>query len=124
MGPSGSGKSTLMHILAGLDKPTAGDVRIADTRSATLNDAQLTKLRREHIGFIFQFFNLLPDADREGEHRPAAVDRGREARRRLDRGADRPPSVSAIACRTGRRSSPVGSSSGSRSRVRSSRSRP
>ena len=60
MGPSGSGKSTLMHILAGLDKPTAGDVWIADTKIGALNDTQLTKLRREHIGFIFQFFNLLP----------------------------------------------------------------
>src|SRR3954466_7305443 len=60
MGPSGSGKSTLMHILAGLDKPTAGDVWIADTKIGELSDTQLTKLRREHIGFIFQFFNLLP----------------------------------------------------------------
>jgi putative ABC transport system ATP-binding protein len=60
MGPSGSGKSTLMHILAGLDKPTTGDVWIADTKIGDLNDSQLTKLRREHIGFIFQFFNLLP----------------------------------------------------------------
>jgi putative ABC transport system ATP-binding protein len=60
MGPSGSGKSTLMHILAGLDRPTAGDVRIADIQIGTLGDTQLTKLRREHIGFIFQFFNLLP----------------------------------------------------------------
>ena len=49
-----------MHILAGLDRPTAGDVRIADVEIGTLNDTQLTKLRREHIGFIFQFFNLLP----------------------------------------------------------------
>ena len=60
MGPSGSGKSTLMHILAGLDQPTSGDVRIAGTVVGELNDAQLTKLRREHIGFVFQFFNLLP----------------------------------------------------------------
>src|SRR4051794_35348742 len=60
MGPSGSGKSTLMHILAGLDRPTAGDVWIAGTAIGELNDTQLTKLRREHIGFIFQFFNLLP----------------------------------------------------------------
>jgi len=60
MGPSGSGKSTLMHILAGLDKPTEGKVRIAGTEITELNDRQLTKLRREHIGFIFQFFNLLP----------------------------------------------------------------
>jgi len=60
MGPSGSGKSTLMHILAGLDKPTGGTVTIAGTSIEELNDTQLTKLRREHIGFIFQFFNLLP----------------------------------------------------------------
>ncbi len=60
MGPSGSGKSTLMHILAGLDKPTSGEVSIAGTAISRLNDTDLTKLRREHIGFVFQFFNLLP----------------------------------------------------------------
>jgi putative ABC transport system ATP-binding protein len=60
MGPSGSGKSTLMHILAALDKPTSGTVSLAGTRLDDLNDTQITKLRRQHIGFIFQFFNLLP----------------------------------------------------------------
>src|SRR3954469_16657325 len=60
MGPSGSGKSTLMHILAGLDSPTAGEVTIAGVDIGRLDDAALTKLRRDHIGFIFQFFNLLP----------------------------------------------------------------
>ena len=60
MGPSGSGKSTLMHILAGLDKPTSGEVTIAGTEITNLDDNDLTKLRREHIGFVFQFFNLLP----------------------------------------------------------------
>ena len=60
MGPSGSGKSTLMHILAGLDKPTSGTVTIAGTEITTLPDAKLTRLRRQHIGFVFQFFNLLP----------------------------------------------------------------
>jgi putative ABC transport system ATP-binding protein len=60
MGPSGSGKSTLMHILAGLDKPTTGGVKIAGTEITRLGDTELTKLRRKHIGFIFQFFNLLP----------------------------------------------------------------
>jgi putative ABC transport system ATP-binding protein len=60
MGPSGSGKSTLMHILAGLDKPTSGDVAIAGTQIAKLSDTDLTKLRRREIGFVFQFFNLLP----------------------------------------------------------------
>ncbi len=60
MGPSGSGKSTLMHILAGLDKPTTGEVTIGGTEITKLKDSDLTKLRREHIGFVFQFFNLLP----------------------------------------------------------------
>ena len=60
MGPSGSGKSTLMHILAALDKPTSGTVWIAGTNLGELNDTETTKLRREHIGFVFQFFNLLP----------------------------------------------------------------
>ena len=60
MGPSGSGKSTLMHILAGLDKPTEGGVKIAGTEITRLSDTDLTKLRRKHIGFVFQFFNLLP----------------------------------------------------------------
>ncbi len=60
MGPSGSGKSTLMHILAGLDRPTAGTVRIDGVDLTTLKDNDLTKLRRRHIGFVFQFFNLLP----------------------------------------------------------------
>jgi putative ABC transport system ATP-binding protein len=60
MGPSGSGKSTLMHILAGLDRPTAGSVAVAGTEITTLGDNELTKLRRRHIGFVFQFFNLLP----------------------------------------------------------------
>ena len=60
MGPSGSGKSTLMHLLAGLDKPTSGNVFIEGTNISELGDSELTKLRRKHIGFIFQFFNLLP----------------------------------------------------------------
>jgi putative ABC transport system ATP-binding protein len=60
MGPSGSGKSTLMHLLAGLDRPTSGEVFIEGTDVTKLNDSELTKLRRRHIGFIFQFFNLLP----------------------------------------------------------------
>ena len=60
MGRSGSGKSTLMHLLAALDEPTEGHVTIAGTRLDGLSDNAVTRLRREHIGFIFQFFNLLP----------------------------------------------------------------
>jgi putative ABC transport system ATP-binding protein len=60
MGPSGSGKSTLMHCLAGLDSLTSGSVQIGDVELATLNDKQLTELRRTAVGFIFQAYNLVP----------------------------------------------------------------
>jgi putative ABC transport system ATP-binding protein len=60
MGPSGSGKSTLLHILAGLDRPTSGEAFIGGIALSTLHDQQLTLLRRHKIGFVFQFFNLLP----------------------------------------------------------------
>ena len=60
MGPSGSGKSTLLHILGALEAPTSGSVRIAGRELVGMDDAELTRLRREHVGFVFQFFNLLP----------------------------------------------------------------
>jgi putative ABC transport system ATP-binding protein len=65
MGPSGSGKSTLMHLLAALDQPSSGTVTIAGQDVGSLSDTEVTKLRREHIGFVFQFFNLLPMLDAE-----------------------------------------------------------
>jgi putative ABC transport system ATP-binding protein len=60
MGPSGSGKSTLMHLLAGLDRPTGGSVHVGEEEISSMPDRRLTRLRRKHIGFVFQSFNLLP----------------------------------------------------------------
>ncbi len=60
MGPSGSGKSTLMHLLAGLDRPSSGHIQVDGAELSELDDAELTELRRDKIGFVFQFFNLLP----------------------------------------------------------------
>jgi putative ABC transport system ATP-binding protein len=65
MGPSGSGKSTLLHCLAGLDRPTSGTVRIGGTDLATLKDKELTQLRRDQVGFVFQAFNLIPTLSAE-----------------------------------------------------------
>jgi putative ABC transport system ATP-binding protein len=74
MGPSGSGKSTLMHILAGLDRPTSGSVELDGTDITKLDDDRLTKMRRDHIGFVFQFFNLLPMLDaRENIELPLSI---------------------------------------------------
>jgi putative ABC transport system ATP-binding protein len=60
MGPSGSGKSTLLHLLGGLDFPSSGEVYLNDQPLSSLNDDQITRLRRRKVGFIFQFYNLLP----------------------------------------------------------------
>jgi len=76
MGPSGSGKSTLLHLIGGLDQPTAGSIWIGDTEIGSLPDGSLSRLRREKIGFIFQFFNLLPTLTaRENIALPLLLDR-------------------------------------------------
>jgi putative ABC transport system ATP-binding protein len=65
LGPSGSGKSTLLNIVGGLDRPTAGSLRYQGTELTTLDEAELTRFRRAHIGFIFQFYNLIPSLTAE-----------------------------------------------------------
>ena len=79
MGPSGSGKSTLMDIMAALDRPTSGTVWIAGTKLGTLSDKEITLLRRKHIGFVFQFFNLLPMLTAEENVAAADDDRRRRS---------------------------------------------
>ncbi|MFD7907049.1 ABC transporter ATP-binding protein [Kitasatospora sp. NPDC059722] len=86
MGPSGCGKSTLMHCAAGLDTPTSGSVRIGTTELGPLDDRQLTRLRRDRIGFVFQAFNLLPTLTAlENITLPLAIAGRRPDQRWLDR---------------------------------------
>src|SRR5262245_48307613 len=85
MGPSGSGKSTLLHILGALESPTGGSVRVAGLEYAGMDDGELTRLRRDHIGFVFQFFNLVPSLTaEENVTLPAVIARrrGDDVRRR------------------------------------------
>ncbi len=92
MGPSGSGKSTLLHLLGGLDRPTRGTVHFEGTDVNRLSDAELTRLRRRRIGFVFQFFNLLPTLTaQENVALPLLLDGvgRREAQRRAAESMDR-----------------------------------
>ena len=118
MGPSGSGKSTLMHLLAGLDTPTSGTVEIGGEDITAMNDKQLTKLRRKHIGFVFQPFNLLPTLTAEENILLPLSIAGRKRRQGRPRGADRARRPRTSAAATARRSSPAASSSASRSPAR------
>lgn len=74
MGPSGSGKSTLLHLIGALERPTEGHITVDGQRLDALNDRQLTRLRRDHLGFVFQFFNLLPSLSAaENVYLPALI---------------------------------------------------
>jgi putative ABC transport system ATP-binding protein len=89
MGPSGSGKSTLMHCLAGLDRITGGEIWIGDVNLGTLGERQLTRLRRDKVGFVFQTFNLLPTLTAEENiELPLAIARRKPDRGWLDRVVD------------------------------------
>ena len=97
MGPSGSGKSTLMHCMAGLDVPTSGQAFVGDEEIGTLDDAGLTKLRRDRIGFVFQSFNLVPTLT-AGENIALPADlAGQRRRPGLVRLPRRPAAASATA---------------------------
>jgi putative ABC transport system ATP-binding protein len=86
MGPSGSGKSTLMHLLAGLDRPTGGSVHVGGEDISSMPDRRLTRLRRRHIGFVFQSFNLLPTLTaEENVTLPLAIARVKPAAGEIDR---------------------------------------
>ncbi len=107
MGPSGSGKSTLLYLIGGLDKPSSGRVLLRDADMSTMNDDALSKLRRKSLGFVFQFFNLIPVLSAQenvamplildGVPRPDALKRADEALSRVglaDRGSHRPVELS------------------------------
>jgi putative ABC transport system ATP-binding protein len=90
MGPSGSGKSTLMHLLAGLDTPSSGTVKVAGHEITRMKDRDLTRLRRKHIGFVFQSFNLLPTLTaEENVTLPLAIARVKPSREQVDALLDR-----------------------------------
>ena len=123
VGPSGSGKSTLMHCLAGLDRPTAGEVWVDGVEITGLDDGEMTQLRRDKLGFVFQFFNLVPSST---PRRTSPCRRGSPARTSTPPGSRRCSRRlgSPTAATTARPSSPAASSSASRSPGRWSRSRP
>ena len=112
MGPSGSGKSTLMHCMAGLDTPTSGQTFVGDQEIGTLDDAGLTQLRRDRVGFVFQSFNLVPTLT-AGENITLPADlAGQTGRPGVVRLPGRPARASPTACPTDPTRCPAASSSG------------
>ena len=102
LGPSGSGKSTLLNLMGGLDRPSAGELRFGDQRLDTADDADLTRFRREHVGFVFQFYNLIPSLTvaenvalvAELVPKPMPVDQALEQVGLLDRATHFPSQIS------------------------------
>ncbi len=111
MGPSGSGKSTLMHCLAGLDAADAGQILVGGTDITALNDKQLTALRRDRIGFVFQAFNLVPTLTAEQNITLPLALAGAQARHRHGSTTWWPRWGSRTGCATARTNSPAASSS-------------
>ena len=118
VGPSGSGKSTLMHVLAGLDRPTDGRAWVDGTEITALKDTELTELRRDKLGFIFQFFNLIPVLSAEENVTLPMRIAGKDADRGMARSAPSDRRASPTGESTAPPSSPAASSSASRSPAR------
>ena len=121
LGRSGTGKSTLLHLIGGLDRPDAGEISVAGERVTGASERVLSRLRRQRIGFVFQFFHLLPELTGEANVLLAGRVRGAEPDAAHARaGADRRARAARGGAARSRISSPAASSSGSRSRGRSS----
>jgi putative ABC transport system ATP-binding protein len=114
MGPSGSGKSTLLNVLGCLDRPTAGSYRLDGREVARLTDEELTRIRRHEIGFVFQFYHLVPRLTAAGNVELPMIFAGTEPRERIDRVARALESVG-LSARAGHRSDQL--SGGERQRV-------
>ncbi len=113
VGPSGSGKSTLLHILGGVDTPSSGKVYIDNIDVYSLSETNLAIFRRRQIGLIYQFYNLVPGAERGGKHHPAPAAGRPEGGSQAAQRPDRHPGPAAAGWATCPTSFPAGSSSGS-----------
>ena len=125
MGPSGSGKTTLLNLIGGLDSPTSGEIHVGGERIDKLSGGELAKWRARNVGFVFQFYNLMPvlTAERNVELPLAADEALGRAAAQVSRGRAARSSASPTAPGTSRKNSPAARSSASRSRARWSRTR-